>query len=256
MSIISIPLVGYTLKAALRDRLILIMIVAFVLSICMSLFMASAVVTEQDMFAAVFMAGGLRIFAVIGIILFACFYTRRLFENREAEYLLSRPISRPAFVLSIALAFSITALCFAALAVIAIAFSEQHPSILSFVIWSGSLVVELLIVVNAALFFSMVISSAAGSAMATMGFYVFARMIGQLIGISDSSSSLPAGDFLKLIFDFISMFMPRLDLMTQTGWLIYGVDNISESLIALAHSAMFIPVILLAAIFDLIRREF
>ena len=177
MTLLSIPLVGYTLKAALRDRLIMIMIVAFVLSICMSLFMASAVVTEQDMFSAVFMAGSLRIFAVMGVILFACFHTRRLFENREVEYLLSRPISRPEFVLSIALSFSITALCFTALAALAIAFSTQHPSALSFVIWSGSLAVELLIVVNAALFFSMVISSAAGSAMATIGFYVFARYL-------------------------------------------------------------------------------
>lgn len=254
--LLSLPLVDYTLKAARRDRLIWIMAVTFILSICMSIFLSSAVITEKDLFAAVFMAGSMRLFAVIGIVLFACFYIRRLFDNREIEYILSRPVSRPAFVCSLAFSLSLVAIAFALFAVLAVYFSVQHPETSALGFWAVSFVVELLIVVNAALFFSMVISSAAGSALATMGFYVFTRMMGQLLSISDKSVDLPGGAFLNLVFDFISMFMPRLDLLTQTSWLVYGIDDLTSVLISLGHGLAFVPVLLLAATFDLIRREF
>jgi ABC-type transport system involved in multi-copper enzyme maturation permease subunit len=254
--ILSLPLVGYTLKAARRDRLIWIVAITFVLSICMSFFLSSAVITEKDMFASVFIAGSLRLFAVVGLVLFISFYIRRLFDNREIEFLLSRPISRTSFVLSIALALSIVAVFFAGFAIIAVLASGSANISSAFYIWSASFAVELLIITNAALFFSMVISSASGSALCTMGFYVFARMMGQLLGISETDATLPGADFLNLIFSFISMFIPRLDLLTQTSWLVYGVNNVQESLIAIGHGLACIPVLLLAAIFDLIRREF
>jgi ABC-type transport system involved in multi-copper enzyme maturation permease subunit len=254
--ILSLPLVGYTLKAARRDRLIWIVAITFILSICMSFFLSSAVITEKDMFASVFISGSLRLFAVVGLVLFTSFYIRRLFDNREIEFLLSRPISRTGFVLSIALALSIVALFFAAFAILAVIASGSAGIDFSFYIWSASLAVELLIITNAALFFSMVITSAAGSALCTIGFYVFARMMGQLLGISDVDVTMPGADVLNLIFNFISMFIPRLDLLTQTSWLVYGVNDVQQSLISIAHGLACIPVLLFAAIFDLIRREF
>ncbi len=253
---LSLPLVGYTLKAARRDRLIWIVAVTFVLSICMSFFLSSAVISEKDIFASVFIAGSLRLFAVIGLILFTCFYIRRLFDNREIEYLLSRPISRVSFVLSIAFALSLVALCFAGLAITAIVASGSAAMDLSLYIWAASLAVELLIITNAALFFSMVITSASGSALCTIGFYVFTRMMGQLLGISQTDTTIPAADFLSVIFNGISMFMPRLDLLTQTSWLVYGVNDVQQSLLSIVHGIVCIPVLLFAAIFDLIRREF
>lgn len=254
--ILSLPLVGYTLKAARRDRLIWIVAVTFVLSICMSFFLSSAVISEKDIFASVFIAGSLRIFAVVGLVLFTCFYIRRLFDNREIEYLLSRPISRTSFVLSIAFALSCVALCFAAFAIIAVIASGSAAIDISLYIWAGSLAVELLIITNAALFFSMVITSASGSALCTIGFYVFARMMGQLLGIAQTDATLPAADLLSFVFNGISMFMPRLDLLTQTSWLVYGVKDVAQSLLSIAHGVACIPVLLCAAIFDLIRREF
>tara|TARA_B100000073_G_scaffold338113_1_gene334867 strand:- start:307 stop:1071 length:765 start_codon:yes stop_codon:yes gene_type:complete len=252
----SLPLINYTLKAARRDRLIWIMTVTFALSVCMSLFMSSAVVTEKEIFAVVFMGGSMRLFAVIGIVLFVCFYVRRLFENREIEYLLSRPISRTGFVLSNAFALSAVALFFALCAALAVGLAVYEPFSLSFALWCFSFIVELLVVVHAALFFSMVITSAAGSALATMGFYVFARMMGQLLGISHSGVDLPGGELLNGVFTFISMFIPRLDLLTQTSWLVYGVQDVQACVLSIAHGLVIIPVLLFAAIFDLVRREF
>ncbi len=252
----SLPLINYTLKAAKRDRLIWIMTVTFVLAICMSIFMSSAVAVEKEIFAVVFMGGSMRLFAVIGIVLFVCFYVRRLFENREIEYLLSRPISRAGFVLANAFALSVVAFFFALCATLAVGFVVYDAFSASYALWCTSFVVELLVVVHAALFFSMVITSAAGSALATMGFYVFSRMMGQLLGISESGVDLPGGEFLNMLFNAISMFIPRLDLLTQTSWLVYGVQDMQACALSIAHGLVIIPLLLLAAIFDLTRREF
>lgn len=254
--LISRPLIGYTLKAAMRDRLIYIMLVTFVLAISSSIFMASAAVTEKDIFASVFVAGSLRLFAVIGLLLFACFYVRRLFENREIEYLLSRPISRPAFVISIALAMSFIAVVFSLLVFAAVYWSVDGGDLQPLLLWLFSFIVELLIVVNSVIFFAMVIPSAAGAAMASLGFYVFCRMLGQLLGIADAGIDVPGGQFLNLILEFISLFMPRLDLLSQTSWLVYGVESVRDIIMTILHGFVFFVVLLCAAIFDLVRREF
>ena len=68
----------------------------------------------------------------------------------------------------------------------------------------------------------MVLSSAAGSALAALGFYALARMVGVLLSIT---SMPPANWFFAAIgsaMKLISITIPRLDMMGQTTWLVYG----------------------------------
>jgi len=272
---VSRPLIGFILTAALRDKLVMTLMLMIMLGAGVSVFLGSSGVTEQESFSVVFGAGGLRFLGVLGIVLFVSFYMRRAFDTKEVEFLLSRPISRMTFLFSHALAFTVIALAVAA-AVSAAVFFLGRPNEAGMAVWALSLGVENVIMAVTALFFSMVLSSAAGAALAALGFYVLCRLIGMLIGIAAQPPENIALAVLNNLMDLVSVIVPRLDMMGQTSWLVYGVegaggvalgDKPSAYALALvemlgvhgfilAQGAVFIALLLAAAAFDFVRREF
>ncbi len=251
----SLPLVKYVFMAAIRDKLILSMLVILLLGSSLSMFLGSAAIIEKDQFSLVFAGSSLRIVSVLGLVLFVVFFVRRSFEGKDIEFLLSRPISRLNIIFSYGTAFSLLAVFMGlavGLAVYAVAphlFGDGH------VIWIASIMVEGVIMVNLALFFSMYISSSASASMVTLGSYVLSRMMGQLLGIVDSPLVHSEGVY-SITLQFVSAVTPRLDLMGQSSWLIYGADSSFSILDALLQGGIFSVFILLAASLDFIRRQF
>jgi ABC-type transport system involved in multi-copper enzyme maturation permease subunit len=273
---ISKSLVKYVLTAAMRDRLMITLALMMLLSAAVAAFASAASVTEGSSFALVFGAGAMRFVGVLGVVLFCCFYIRRSFETKEVEFLLSRPISRLTFLFSHASAFAILAAVVALGAMIAV-FIVGKPAFSGLLLWGVSLFVEFSIIAAAALFFSMVLSSAAGSALATLGLYALARMTGVLLGILDLP---PANMFFALIggmMKVISILIPRLDMMGQTAWLVYGAEGAGDAVKFLPNASsyaywllehlgvigfiglqgvIFIALLLAAAAHDFMKREF
>ena len=255
---ISVPLVRYVLMAALRDRLILSLILLIAVGTCLSVFTASAAVIEKSQFTIVFAASGLRMAGVVGLVLFAVFHIRRSFDNRDVDFLLSRPISRSGFILSHAIAFSLLALLLAAVTGLVILLLTFRGAGAGDALWVLGLTMEFIIVVNAALFFAMVISSASGAALAVFGLYILSRLMGQLLGDAAANYGNPAvNSVLKIIMDIVAMVTPRLDLMTQTTWLVYPdiPQNVSVAFI-LAQGVIYTSLLLAATLVDLRRRQF
>jgi len=272
---ISTPLVRFVLTAAFRDKLIITLLLMMLVGGGVSVFLGTSGITEQESFALVFGAAGLRFLGVVGIVLFVSFYMRRSFDTKEVEFLLSRPISRMKFLFSHALAFKILAVLVSTV-LLACVYVLGHPNAMGFVVWGASIVVENVIMAMTALFFSMVLSSAAGSALAALGFYVLCRLIGMLLGIAAQPAESGIFVVLNNLMDVISVIVPRLDMMGQTSWLVYGVDgagNISlmgqastyahtmvETLgvggFVVAQGVFFVLLLLAAAAFDFLRREF
>lgn len=255
---ISGALVRYVLTAALRDKLLLSVLAVVVLGICLSLFSASSAVIEQDKFALVYMGSSLRILGLMGLALFVIFFTRRSFDARDIEYLLSRPISRSSLVLSNAAAFSILAIG-AGMLLSAILFASgyKNGNLDGIFLWSLGVTAEYILVVNVALFFAMVLTSPVTAGMGVLGFYVLARMMGQLLGIVGGHAfHFPGMEILNGGMKMISMIIPRLDLMTQTSWLVYGSASISDYAFLLVQTVVFLGLILTATLIDLVRRQF
>ncbi|HBR68524.1 MAG TPA: hypothetical protein DEA55_04015, partial [Rhodospirillaceae bacterium] len=67
------------LTAAVRDKLVISLLVLLALGASMAVFMGSSAVIEQDRFAVVFASGGLRLASVLGLVLFVVFFVRRSF---------------------------------------------------------------------------------------------------------------------------------------------------------------------------------
>lgn len=252
----SLPLVKYVLTGAVRDKLILSLLVLLAVGVSLAIFMGSAAFVEKDKFTVVFAGGGLRMAGVLGLVLFVVFYVRRSFESRDVEFLLSRPIGRVQFLLSLAAAFSILAVLLGLAEGAALLALRPNGFGEGYMLWVISVIAENIIIVNTALFFSMILTSSATAAMVTFAFYVLARMMGQILGIIDGIGHKASMQVLEIIMQGISMVMPRLDLMGQTSWLIFGVDQGANLGFVLMQGFIFTFLILMAAIVDLIRRQF
>ena len=258
-------LIRYILTAAARDRVFVGILIVFALCAALSLFFGSTAFVEKFQFSAVFMGYSLRLCGVVGLILFTVFFIRRSDEARDVEFLLTRPVSRVSFVLSYGAGLTLLALLLGAISglvlMLAAGKGEAHSGLF---LWTLSIMGENMIMVNAALFFALSIGSAAGAAISVFGFYVLARMSGSILAIIDSGPQGLVFQAMEGGMQVISAVMPRLDLMGQSAWLVYGEAG-GESLPlevggALAFIGLqafaFSALALLAAMLDLSRRQF
>ena len=250
-------LIHYALLGAIRDRFVLSIFVVMVLGASLSVFLGSSAVIEQKQFIQVFAAGGLRIILALCLILFVVFFVRKSADTKDVEALLSKPISRFQYLLSFSFSFSIIALFVGILSGVAVILIYPEGISAGLSLWILSICVENIIVVNMALFFAMVLSSSTSASMATIGFYLLCRMMGQILGIIDASphDSL-FNSFLERLMEVISICLPRLDLFGQSSWIIYGPDKGVDALFILLQGGIFVPMIFTAALFDLLRRQF
>jgi hypothetical protein len=185
------PLVRYVLTAAFRDRLVMAIVIVLVLGCSLSVFLGSAAINEKARFALVFAGGGLRLAGVFGLVLFTVFFIRRSFDARDVEFLLSRPIGRVEFLLSYAAGLSVLALGITAAQLLCLYILNPSQFSPGHVAWIASMAAENVIMANTALFFSMILTSAATAAMATGGFYVLARQ-----AVLPDDGIPAAGDFI------------------------------------------------------------
>ena len=250
-------LVKYILTAALKDRLFLGLLVVIAVAISVSIFLGSSALTEKDQFSLVFAAGGLRIAGLMTLILFTVFYIRKSFETRDVEYLLSRPLSRFQFLVAHNIAISLLASFMALLVTVALFLMPSNSKdIEDFGMWGISIWVEYIIVANVALFFALMLSSAVISALAVMAFYVLSRLIGGILGIVTSSYDIGSMIVLEKIMLLVSIFIPRLDLMGQTSWLVYGDAQINDLFFALTQGVVFCGFVFAISLWDLKRKQF
>ena len=258
----------YVLTAALRDRLLWGGLLLLFVGVSLSMFLGSSAITESDQFSLIFAASGLRVCGNLALILFTVFYLRRSFESRDVEYLLSRPISKLQFLIAHFLAFTLLALTASILITLTLMFmpsaSVNGQSVngqgangqADFFLWGLSLWVELNIMVAMAAFFSFVLSSAVTASLATFSFYVLSRLIGDILGIIEVGQSAGIYALMEKAMLLISIFIPRLDLMAQSAWLLYGVtDNLNWPFI-LGQGLVFTGFIFMATLLDLNKRQF
>lgn len=250
------PLFRYILMAALRDRLFPAIVLLVAIIISLSNFFASSVITEQDQFARAFAAYGFRLFGNIILIMFVVTYIRRSFEVRDIDYLLSRPIGRVKFVLTHSLAFSFIAVVAAILlggTTVMLERADLHAGVW---LWWLSIAVEFIIMMNVAMFFSFVIGSATACMTITFCFYLLSRLMGEILGILQRPQDGVLSIILGRVMEIISVFIPRLDLMGQTKWILYGVpDNISLPFI-IAQCCVFLALVVGATMLDMNKRQF
>ena len=245
----------YTVLEAWRNRLALIVAVATALLFLLSVFVRELAITESARLQTALLASALRLAAVFLIGLYILNGLTREFNDKVVELVLSLDLPRPAYVLGKFLGYAVVAAAVAAIATLPLLFLAPPGSALA---WGSSLALELLVVAAIAVFCITTFTQLLSAAAFVAAFYLLARSITaiQLMSsaslVADGSLGQKAGEWLANAMAFV---LPRLDTFTQTGWLMPEGAPSGMAMIVL-QSAIYVALLLAAAMFDLYRRNF
>jgi ABC-type transport system involved in multi-copper enzyme maturation permease subunit len=248
----------YLLLTALRDRVFAAIALMLLLIALLASFIGDGALVEEPSAKLTFAGAATRMVYVLGIILFITFHMRRTAENREIDMMLSRPVSRTGLLLAFYLGFAGLALLLVPFAAIVLRVAGKAP-LDGYLLWIWSLALEGLVVTAIALFFALLISSATAAALASIGLYIFGRMVGSVLGVLTGNwvdLSTPTMKLTSTVFRIVSSVMPRLDLFGQTSWLVYGAQNNALDWTATVQTLIYVPLLLAMAIYDFERKQF
>ncbi len=250
--------IRYILLTALRDFLFLGLLIALALAASVAATLGGTAMVEKEAMTLVFSGAASRLILMFGLTVFIAFHIRQAFDQKEIDVLLSRPLSRFQILFSYWLGFSFVAFLLVLAAVTILSFLPVS-NMTGFAYWGVSLLLESWLMVAIALFASFTLSSAVASVLASMGLYIAGRMMAFFVATSESQMLFRddlINEVLRLIIETSSIIIPRLDLFTQSEWLIYGVVRPEDTTIALLQVLIYIPLLIAAATIDFKRKEF
>jgi ABC-type transport system involved in multi-copper enzyme maturation permease subunit len=252
-----LALIRYILLTALRDRLLIGMVFGLIIISYLSYVIGNTALVEENQTAIALAAGTMRLSIMLGLIVFSCFHVRHAMLARELEVQLSRPISRPKLLLSYFIGFMLVSLALLIPGFILLALM-QPLSLMGYAAYCVSLIAEASVILAFAMFCSFLLSSAVMAVLATIGFYLLARLMGFFI---TTLSNHPAfTDYVTQNIasgsvDIVALITPRLDFFAQSAWLNMGVSPENWALF-LGQTIIYAPLLLLATMLDLKRKNF
>ncbi len=252
-----ITTIRYILLTALRDWLFFGLFIAIFVAFAISSFLGDAALVEEGQMSFAFASGSTRIILIVGLIVFVCFHVRTAFANREIDVILSRPISRSAFVFAYWAGFSFVAILLIIPLAIAISYFQEVNQI-GLIYWTGSLILESFLIIAFSLFSSLILRSAVSSVLLCFSFYFIARMMGFFLYIIDKPYLFRHFDFGAVTekgINAASAILPRLDLYGHSEWLVYGITE-NTDLLFITQTLFYVPFLLAMAIFDFKRKQF
>ena len=250
--------IRYVLITAMRDKLFLALLIALLAAAYLSSVLGSTAMVETAQMTLTFTAASARVMIMVGLIVFIGFHMRNAFDAREIDVLLSRPISRSAVVISYWLGFAAVATCLVFPAVI-IVYLLGILNVSGFMIWALSLLLESYLVVSIALFAALTASSGVGTVLSALALYTISRMMGFFIltlhsGLLFHMKEINTG--AEWILTGISTIVPRLDFFAKSHWLVYGPKSYDDLYLFLLQAAVFVPLLIIAAVIDFKRKQF
>lgn len=251
-------IIKYALITSIRDSLYFGIFIVILFAIGVSYFLGSTAIVEQHEMIISFVASSSRALIQIGLILFVIFHIKRMFVNREIDFIISQPVSRKQFIFSYWVALTIISMLII-IPVVFVVGCMQHINVIGLFYWAISIFFESIMVVAFSLLVSLCIESGIVAILSAFCFYVVSRMIGFFVA-SDAHNVVPVGglfqNILHYLLQFMSVIVPRLDLFCNSEWIIYGDIKTKDILIYMTQSAVYIPLLLLVSFIDISKKDF
>lgn len=246
------PIARMTVLEALRSRLFWLLGAAVLASFGLAAFLQQVALIEAREIQATIIAALARACGVFLVATFVVTSVVREFNDKVIDLMLAQPLPRWAYLLGkfagffvaaalVALALSLPLLFFAAPARVGM--------------WTLSLACELLLVAAVSLFCVLTLTHVVPALATVFGFYVLARSIAAMQIIAATAPSAALSDRIAdWLVHGIALLLPRLDLMTQSAWLVDAAPaNLGH---ALLQTAIYATLIIAAALFDFQRKNF
>jgi ABC-type transport system involved in multi-copper enzyme maturation permease subunit len=246
----------YTVLEAWRNRLTVLVVIAVALLTLLSLFARELAVTESARLQTAILASTLRVASVFLIALYILNGLTREFNDKVIELMLSLDLPRPGYLMGKFLGFAIVALAVATIATVPVAVLAPAHAALA---WGCSLALELLIITALSVFCITTFTQLLPAAAFVTAFYLLARSI-TAIQLMSGFGLLGADGFGQkasaVLADALAIALPRMDAFTQTAWLVNDAGAQIALLSIVLQTAVYVGLLLAAAMFDLYRKNF
>lgn len=245
----------YVLAEALFGRLALAAILIAGAGMGVAWFAGEMAITESASIQGSALAAFLRIAAMLLVMSFVVSGLTREQADKGLELLLSLALPRASYVAGKLLGYIVLASLSAAL--FSLPLFLFAPA-LNVVAWSIALAFELAIVAAAAMACALVIGQTALCLLVVTAFYALSRIMPALLAIT-SSPVAPTGTLSFKIMSGtlrgIASMLPALDQFASAAWLWQGHAVWWQLPAAAAQAAIYVPLLLLLAVFDFYRKN-
>lgn len=242
----------FSLREATRTRLPLQVAVAALLLLAASVMVRELAITDSLRLQTAFLAAGGRMLAALITMAFIISTLQREFNERAPQLLLALDLPRSHYVVgkglgALGVASGIALLC--ALPALIAAPAD------AWLTWTLSLMLEQWIIATLALFCGISLRGVPAGLLFTLGFYVLARSMAalQLISHASLDAASLSHQYFSRALDTLALLLPRLDLFAPSAALV-DTHPIALGLLA-AQSALYVALLLVAAMFDLYRKN-
>jgi ABC-type transport system involved in multi-copper enzyme maturation permease subunit len=246
-------LVRLVLLEARRSALPWLAAAAVAAAVVAAAFLSSVALTEGRELRIAVVAALLRACAVFLIAAQVAASVQREIDDKGLEQMLSLPLSRTVHYLGRLAGFAVCGVVLAVIFALPLALWTP-PGWLA--LWALSLAAECTLVAAAAVFFSMSLGQLVGAISATLGLYLLARAMAaiQAIAAGPLADDSLAGLLARRIVDALAFVLPRLDTVTKSEWLLYGVPSGSAYAWAVGGLVAYATLLSAAGLFDFYRR--
>ncbi|MGB8856309.1 MAG: ABC transporter permease [Burkholderiales bacterium] len=244
------------LREAFKNRLARMLIVMMLFGLAFALFIKQLAIAESAAIETAFLAAIYRMGAVFLLAVFVITSQIREANDKGLDLLLSLPLSRASIFAGKFLGYAGCALITAVLISLPLLLLVPPAQV---VVWSISLALELLIVTAASLFFVLALPHSMGSLLSVMGLYLLSRTMAalQLMG---AASLVETSGWVRQIsnglLNAIALLLPRLDLFTQTAWLVNHTGSMANLSTLALQTLIYAALLSGAALFDLYRKNY
>lgn len=247
----------YIIKNGARDRLYIGVFISLIVAFGVCIFLGSTMLVEQQQTSTVFIAGSSRVILAVGMILFVCLLVNRAFENKEVEFILAKSISRQQFVMAYLLGFFITFIIMF-IPLLSLIFIIAKSDILGLGVWAITMILENFLLITFAVLVSLILKNSFSAIMSTFAFYLISRLMGVFVMAIEMPKDLVAvkTNWLANILKVFSMLFPRLDLYSQSSWLVFGFKDNNQLSIILLQFFIYFSLLVFMAFHDFKKKQF
>jgi hypothetical protein len=241
-----------TLLEARRTAVGKAVMAAIAVALCLALFMAHIVLTEQTRATVVTYAVIVRLSVVLLIAQAIIANTVRDLQERVVEHFLALPLTRLQYAAGKWLGWSAVAACCAIAAGLPLLGFPGTPGRLA---WTLSFVAEAVVVASLALLLALAVGRIVTAMLAFCCMYLFARVSYLLILLSnnvDASHGSLFDRFDARYIELASYLLPRMDRFADTAWLTGGAIGVAPGLL---QAVIYLALLGSAAGIELRRKQ-
>ena len=246
----------FTIVEAMRNRLLLLLLLVTAISFAMVEFIGDLAITEHRVTQVAILAAFLRLCSVVVVSMFVVSSSVRELQDKTLEMILAMPIHRSQYYFGKLAGFIVVALLVSMVFGALLLLYAPADSVL---IWSASLFMELMLVVALSLVMLFTFNQIPPALAGVFIIYIAARIttsIYLMVKYPILQHTTTAQKFMDGFIEMLTWLLPDLHRFTQTSWLTGAVNDWSLLLPVLGQTLVFLGLLSSIALFDFYRKNF